>query len=637
MRNPILQSGGLDVAIPSTTSGQKVAAISLIVLLIASLAVIKWRQKLWGLSDAEKQAREQARGQRLRQTPAMLQVKSEAVANATVDLYEELAALFDKSDPRDTHTTVRGAVSTAYRAISVAWAGRVESIPRLARRGLGLAVTVSVLGAIAVSTSTVVRILSANPDDPTLADILSRVTSGAQTAVDIAGAFPYAGTLWGLAFAYTILLAEMVYSHWYVVAVLLVTTSVSIILLDRRLEESPPPLIKYPSLGLSVGVVSLLLVWSVGTAISAAGGAIGFPAIGDGLGFLAALGVAGWILVKTLPVVIGRIRHDIGNLREDSRLTAAYLLIQRATSVLGVVGAVLIGLYMLVGVADGRFAEVSTAFLAAEAEVQATVGIVLLFVIGVGAYSVADSWTDVRAALHAAFAQKAVRVQIAKRALPGVLVIGAYAFLYAMTETIVLSFVLALLVGGFVSKGITFATQASYRADWRSIFRRVLRPSPSYIGYLAYELAVDGREFFLIEVNGKQLLSDDRNEVVSAAKEIGTALATSETPPATDEEWQAKFVLDSGIADPNDWEDKHIEKVREAVFDHLRENGPRVPRSTFDNTLDEFSEETRRTALAHDSIRPYINLGSEYVSLAKDPYVDKDQTEWPSFSQSSRV
>jgi hypothetical protein len=699
MRDLLLQSGDLNVSIPSTTSAQHAIAVVVVAVLLLGSLVWYWRSKTFGLDESNKRNREDARAQKRRQTPALLQYASTDIREGIDGLTGDVDALFDV-ESHETRTTLWAASSRVYRAVSVAWADRVAGIPRLARRGFWLAAWVSLLGAVAVSTGLVVRLLSADAPAPDPASVFDLVNGAVAWLTGAVTAFPFAGVLWKLSFAYSILFSTWAYNQWYLVAGGLAASAVAIVLLTRRLDDAAVPdhIVRHRGEAAGTALTSVVLVWLTGAgvatvgemlppleiasipvipeimtffgllviiyaaatdtfafgtflrvaiattalAVSTAVDAIGVAAWPSLLGFLLSVWVAFELARRYVPRAVRRIRRGVRRVAgEQSREAAAFVVAQRTLSVLSVVGVLLIVLYLVASVAGGDWARVGQAFLDAAPEVQATLAGGVLGLLGLGAYAVAASWPDVRAELHGVFAEQAVRAQLVRRALPTVVVFFAYVFLWNLSQRIVVALAAALVIGLLVQKAALLATEASYRADWQGITRRFTHPEPAFVNWLAYDFDVAGERYYVLEVNGRTLLSDDRSEVVLASVDVARALATNEDPPATDVEWFADFVLEYGIVEREDWEAKLDEKIRIEVFNTLRDrelpfvgrtqSGGRVRREEMERALDEFSDERVQRRFYDSDIHPYVTVSDEWVSLNRDPYEPVSRREWPSF------
>jgi len=111
--------------------------------------------------------------------------------------------------------------------------------------------------------------------------VVDTVTSGARAAVDIIGAYPYAGALWELAYASVILAVQWLYQQWALIAAVLVLTAVSIILLDYRLDDDAVPerMIQSRRLASGIVLVGIVGVWAAGVAPVALASAVGSPMI----------------------------------------------------------------------------------------------------------------------------------------------------------------------------------------------------------------------------------------------------------------------------------------------------------------------------------------------------------------------
>jgi len=159
----LLQS---DVSVPTTTSGQHaIAAFVTVVLLILAIAAYR-RSKVFGLDADHRDVREDARAQRRRGTPAELKLSVDTVEDlSAAELRQRLLALFE-ADAEQTITRLPAAAKRVTGALSEAWGNRVGWLPALARRAVGLATMVVVLGAVAVSGEAVVALLRTDPSTP---------------------------------------------------------------------------------------------------------------------------------------------------------------------------------------------------------------------------------------------------------------------------------------------------------------------------------------------------------------------------------------------------------------------------------------------------------------------------------------
>jgi len=274
MRELLLQG---DVSVPTSTSGQTALAAIITVLLLVTAVVAYRRSKVLGLSDEEKQVREDVRAQRRQRTAAELKLSIETVQELTeAELQRRFIALFDTT-PEETITRLPAAAKRVSSAVSSAWDQRVGWLPALARRAVGLAGAVVVLGAVAVSGDAVVRLLQTDPSTPSTGSITSSIRAGIEWSIGIVGSYPYAGTLWELAYATAILSIQWLYRQWALIAAVLVVSAVSIVLLDRRLDDEvvPERMIQSRRLALGAVIVGVVGVWLAGAAPVAVASVVG--------------------------------------------------------------------------------------------------------------------------------------------------------------------------------------------------------------------------------------------------------------------------------------------------------------------------------------------------------------------------
>jgi len=247
MHNLLLQS---DVTVPSTTTGQYTIAAFVTLALLILAVVLYRRSKVLGLDAENRRAREEARAQRRRTAAAELKLSVDTVADlSSGELRQRLLDLFD-TDAEATVTRLPAVVKRIAGAVDEAWGDRVGWLPTLARRAIGLASMVVVFGAVAVSGNAVVALLRSDPSTPGPESFVDTVTTGARSAVDIVGSYPYAGTFWELGYASLIISVQWLYEQWALVAIALVVSAVSIILLTHRLDDEaiPERLVQSPRL-----------------------------------------------------------------------------------------------------------------------------------------------------------------------------------------------------------------------------------------------------------------------------------------------------------------------------------------------------------------------------------------------------
>lgn len=693
--------------VPETTPSQHALAALLVVLFAGIVLVVRARYRSWGLTDRQKQVRARARAAKRQQTPKTLRLPSAEIRDGDIDLYSRFDSLLDRdTPPSETQTTLAGALATVYRAISVAWADRMQSVPRLARRAGALAVSVAVFGAVAVSTNMVVAVVTHDASTPSLAAVATSLTDAGQATIAVVGLFPYAGTLWQLAFAGGVLAAQLLYQQWLFLAVLLAGSAVGVAALTWRLDSDDVPdrMIHRPR-RIAVGVVGVLaVIWTTGTVTAVVGGLLPggrlVPIVAtallagvavwmyrndwlyqDGerddrlvftwvlvaipvalsvaagsewshaLGLLYALEVAGLLCGVFVPRAARSIYDSIETVAgSDAPLAAALLVVQRGAVGLSSIAAALTAVYVVVGVSQGRFQRVLAALASAPPTTQAALAAVAVGLIALVAYLVADAWPDVQLALRAAASQQAIRAQIVGRGIPIAVVAAAYVLAYVVAESIPVALALAIVAGVTAQKLLAVGREVAYRATGGDISDRLVQSSPASITCLGFVLDLDipvedagstEQTYYLFDVNGETLLSTDRSEAVRAAVEVATASTSCDSVPATDADWYADFLLETGISDPEDWDAKLDAKIRETVFDVLRpgktlipfaaDSPARVPRDQFEQALDDFDSERVERRLAESDIQSNITRDTEYVALARDPHVRTDSRDWPTF------
>jgi len=466
MHNLLLQS---DVTVPSTTTGQYTIAAFVTLALLILAVVLYRRSKVLGLDAENRQAREEARAQRRRTAAAELKLSVDTVADlSSGELRQRLLDLFD-TDAEATVTRLPAVVKRIAGAVDEAWGDRVGWLPTLARRAIGLASMVVVFGAVAVSGNAVVALLRSDPSTPGPESFVDTVTTGARSAVDIVGSYPYAGTFWELGYASLIISVQWLYEQWALVAIALVVSAVSIILLTHRLDDEaiPERLVQSPRLAAGAILVTILAVWAAGVVPVLLASAIG-PVLVFGIavvpllvglsclglafvlqgtkstrllyllggGFTAAslfgaswgavaglwtsLLVAGVAVVTIGPIALARLRRGVRQVAgADARPAAAFLVIHRVLAGLSVMAGGFVLLYVFAGVENGQWAAVLSAAATAEPEVQLLLGAAVMALVGLTAVALREAWPTVREEIRAAVTQQAVRAKLLGRGIRG--------------------------------------------------------------------------------------------------------------------------------------------------------------------------------------------------------------------------
>lgn len=685
MRELLLQA---DVTVPSTTPAQSVIAAFVTILLLLGIAIAYRRSKVLGLDNTQRQVREDARAQRRHQTAAELKLSTDEVATLSDhELQSRVDALFD-ADVEETITRLPAVGKGIYRALSEAWGNRVGWLPALARRAVGLAAMVVMLGAVAVSGDAVVRLLQTDPSAPSTGSVLGSIHGLRDSGVDIVGTYPYGGELWQLAYASSILVVQWLYQQWALVAAALLVSAMSVVALDRRLDDGvvPERLIQSRRLAAGTVLVGVIAVWATGVLGIVIADAVGSPTLfglalpslvgalltavvasilqsertyrvmqAVGLGFVlsslageswgAVLGL--WLSVVTAavfittvgPTAIRRIRRGISRVAgADAHPVAAFVALQRLLAGLSVTAAGLVVIYAVAGVANGQWQAVLRAAATAPPETQALLGAGTIGFIALVAVAFRESWPDVREELRAAFAQQAVRMSVLRRGVPWVGVFFSYVFSSMLLDRILLGLVVAVLIGVLLRVGFQLVDEAEYRADGRAIVRRLWYSKPSFIVVRAMRLDVDGRETYYAEVNGDEFLHVNRQHLVADVAGHADALATREKPPGTDSSEFATYVLNWGIPEPDDWSAKLDEKIRKAALQPFRgsvlpvigSQQRRISHSEFESAFDDFDQERVRRRLREDDLYRYLDRGEQWVALERVPYgADNQRGSWP--------
>lgn len=573
---------------------QTVIAVWLVALFIALLLAARYKMAYVGLSDEQSRHRKHLQGQRESATPRSLRLDPAD----DVDGYREtIRRLFEGSDARDDagdrledDPSLRDAIRAAVGEFRSAWGERTASIPRLTLSLVELAVSITVLGGLAtVSAETIRRLVTTDGSisfDYVVDTTAEVVTQIATTAVDVLGAFPFAGTLWNLAFAYSILLGQLLYDHPFGVAAGLVVLAVVVLLLDRRVPQTvnrtiaPRRAQAVLALGIAVGSV-----WTVGALVATALSHL----VADNVAAAAGLVLSALLALLWLIYAAIWTRRRVGTLARTiegtSSLGATYLLVRRLAVIYGSVAALLVPVYVVALVISGRLAAQLAALSAASLPVKILFGVVALAVV-VGVVIIArDTVGDFQTALLNLSARSSVRARLVGRGVPLVTFTFAYFLLVAVG-------VGAVAAGG----GAVVAALATYgivalllRAKYRLTVYETPDRRPLSLVIVGYRLrTADGETLYVGRVNTTWYAHPDVDILVEDVVDAASMLAEGGRPAPTESRRHAKDAFRFGIVDIEETRDRIKQDIRTEAKGRLRKKNGMMDAETLEEQLEEY-------------------------------------------------
>lgn len=631
----VLQAG-FSVGIPDQTPAQFYVALGVLVCALVGLLIYRYLSAGEGLAGRAADHQQVIQGALDAQTPRIERFDATAVRDGAVDVAARLDGLFDRDgDLGDSRPTLRRAGREATAAALAAWRDRVDGIPATVTRALELAALVVLFGAAAVSTGAVVALLGSDPSYPTFGAFLARVsdwvTAAGATGTGIVTAFPFAGLLFSLALAYTLLLAQWLYQAWALLAGALVVGGLVVYWLERRRSgfQTVDQLVSRPR-GTAARLLTVLVAtWATGAGLATGLGVVGIdrPA-GDAGAFLAALIVAvilaWWLLSPRVRGLRYRLQRVAGDRAGEN---AALLVAQRAITALSGVAGLLVVAYIGAGVAQGRFARIVAAYRAAALDIQVAVAVALLFATAALAYQLRAAWPDIRTAAAAALSRKTMRAVVLGRGLPlGAVVVG-----YVLAWTLGRSIVLAVVIGvvlGLIARGLYILVR---RARYRQTLRESSPSTPTTVTVRGYVLEdADGGTHYYATVDRTPVVADSAAAAREAAADVVEERASEGAVATRQPTLAAEYLTEYGIVDREAARRKTREQIRKAALKPVREAGGRMDRSDWDEAFD---REQFPAALVDErlrELRPYLRRGREEVVLKRDPW-RQDAAESESF------
>jgi hypothetical protein len=624
----LLQTSDISVGVPDQTRGQLYLAVGLLVLSLVGVLVFRYLSAGSGLVGQAADHQQVIRGALDEQTPRVERFDAGAVRDGAVDVRGRLDGLFDRTETDglgDDRPTLRRAGREATAAAVAAWRDRVDGIPAAVVRALELAAMVVLFGAVAVSTGAVVALLGADPSYPSMSGFIAEVSTLLDTAggtgSSIVTAFPFAGLLFTLALAYGILLAQWLYQQWALLAAALVVAAVVVYYLQERRDsfDTVDELVSRPRRTGARVLTVLVATWATGAGVATAFGVAGFGGFGaDAVAFLLSLAVSVWLTYWLLAPRVRGLRRRLRSVAGDRAAeNAALLLSQRVITALSGVAGVLVVVYAVVAVADGRLGRILTAYAAASTDIQAAVALLALLVLGGLAYQIRKAWPDIRGAAGAALSRKTMRAVVLGRGVP----LGAVAVGYVLAWTLGRSIVLAVVAGivlGLIARGVYILVR---RARYRQTLRTSSASRPSSVTVRGYVLEdADGGVHYYATVDDTAVVADAAAEALAEIGPMVRELAADGEVATRQSMLAAEYLTEYGIVDRDEGREKTRERIRKAAVRPVRNAGGRMSRSEWDDEFDreEFPQSLVDERLAE--LRDCLRRGPETVVLKRDPW-----------------
>lgn len=364
---PIDLTGGQDYSSIHAAFGFVVAAF-----LWLSIWILWTWGKMSGIRDADDRSR-------------MLEIRHQ------LDQISGTVITIPRSD-RDRIEDYRGRVETALRrsnpqgidgqkgvlgTVRAAWHDRTESIPGLATVLLNEAIVIAGAYVLLIVPAAAIASGIATNDPLSPATVIQAITTGVTRVVDIAGLFPAGSILWSLVFVGIVTLYQVLFDHVLVVVAVLLTGTVVITRLDRRVPDDIDPVLYDDKPWLVSRIVGgAVIVWGVGAGLRTAL----FPVVPNVAGLVA--GGGAWLCVMYLLYrgvrdlywrVQGTDTQDgwtiITDPGDDTDVQAVvrYLLARKVWGTIAVLAFPVAVLYVGKAVASGKLVEIAVAFVEAPA------------------------------------------------------------------------------------------------------------------------------------------------------------------------------------------------------------------------------------------------------------------------------
>lgn len=595
---PLLQ---ISVDTGGVTPLQTLLAVWLLLLFLGLLLAAGYKMSFLNLSEEQTRQKKYLQGQRESHTPRSVRLDPKGDIHSHRDTIRQLFDRDDYAPDRlDDNPTLRGAVATAIGELRSAFGRRFGSIPGLTIRLLELGILITLFGGLVTLSAETIRRLVTTDDSISMSYIIETsadvVTQVATTAVDVFGAFPYAATLWQLAFAYSVLTAELLYNNPFIVAAGLGVLAVVVAVLDRRVPDAVNRSIApRRSQAVLVLLVAFVTVWGTGAAVAT--GLTYLPFVADRPAAVVALALASlvmavWVYVGTRWFV-RRVGTLVQTIEGTSTAGATYLLVRRLALVYGSLAALLVPAYLVSLVASGELAAKVAALASASLPVKVAAGIIGVVVLVATALIVRNTFEDIATAILNISARSAVRARLIGRGVPILAFVFAYFLLVAFGLGAVLAGGGAAIVA-VVTYGVVTLVHRAKR--YATVYDPPERPPLSLV-IVGYRLTTaDGDTIYVGRLNTTWFAHSDPDTLTSDLVEAASAVADLEDVPASVSKQHAEDAFRFGIVDVEETRDRIEQDVRDEAKGHLRKHGM-LNVDTLEEKLSEYPDGAVRNVL----------------------------------------
>lgn len=622
----LLTVASIDVSAPGRTRGQFVIGVLVTAALVISLIVAYRRTRYAGLPDQQRDHKATLLGNLRDQTPETVYIgPSQTVA----DRRDRITDAFNRvefrvigeetgSDHDPGRVTVREGVAVVGKTLRKEALDRLPTVPQFALRLASLAVSVLVLGFLAVSSELLIRALLLDAGAPssreTVADAIWLTEQFAAGAIEFFSLFPGAELLFSLLLSGFLILGPVVFEHYYIVAAALAAFAVLIGGLDRLVPDHMDRAafrhdrsLSWQSFGMLAGL------WAVGVLPSAAGHVIGerstggysvdFATVGTAIGALAVLTVLAILAYRAAMAIGDRVSLVIDLAGEGAPVVVvSYLFVRYLAVGLALIAAPLVPIFAGVILYDGVLLNIAGALVAADPLIQLLVLLGLVGVwLGLGRL-VPDAQRDLRTALSETTARSAVRVAVFQRGFVlAVFLIGG-SVLYAVFRSLLIAGAGGAALAGVAWVGLTLVDRATFRArllDGERVSKGVLLKC-----YWIRDADEQRHRVAVVERGRQQyrLASDDREQLLADIELVAERLQAAEDVPMTLSGRGGQDRLEDGLVD-GESPDRLREEIRKTIRGAFGTNR-RATVSELRAACDEYHE-----PLWQQTVETYLSMG----------------------------
>lgn len=582
----------VELSRPSPSPVQQLIGLGITVGALVLLAILIYRTRYAGLPDERKRHATALSAQLEAASPNRIRLSAGTDFRAHRDRIKDLWR--DTAAQRPDEPTLREAIAKANKEFTERVRRSLGDIPGMSVRLAEEAIVLAVLGSLAVVSADRWESTAGTGGSISFGYVLDTLSSATNAVVEagyrVLFAFPFGEQVASLVFAFSLLAYKQLYAHWWLLSIALFVGAILLGVLRKRIDVDGIEDSLYRNYGeLSIKVASsVVAIWLSGVVPMAIFGAAGAGGIGAMIGFATAVIAFGWFSCVGSARLYRRVRTR-AKWWDDHTPTAemaAYLVFYRIWGILGVIGATLIPVYLIVLIVQGRILDVVSALGEASPVFLGASFLALVLCLMIIAFQIRETLPELAKSFTTALADRTLRAALFGRGVPFVVVAVVYVLATGVGIGVATAAMISISAGAAARLIYLALSKVRYRAklydsDRRDVTRIIIE---------AWTLEDDDSDIhFVARVNGERLAHSELDVLVDDVIRHSESLTEDgEYEPSLPRQ-HADDLLEFGIVDEEDTKRKLKKSMKDEIVSNI--DGSGVGTEEFEELLDEYPEQ----------------------------------------------